>query len=299
MRIFVTGATGWIGSAVAGRLLDAGHDVIGLARSDASAEALEKKGARAHRGHLDDLDGIHAAASDADAVVHLANKHDWADPAGTNRTERAAVETICEALAGSHRPFVLAAALSGLARGRPVLESGVSPAHGPGSHRGGGENLALSYAGKGVRVISVRFAPTVHGAGDPGFIGQVVSAARRHGVSAYLGDSGNVWAAVHRRDAADLVRLALERAPAGSRLHAVAEEAVPTREIAEAVAGVLGVPVTSVASEDAGEHFGFVGRFFGMDMAASSTRTRDLLGWTPTGPTLIEDILAGAYTAGT
>ncbi|MEV1170806.1 SDR family oxidoreductase [Nonomuraea sp. NPDC049784] len=295
MQIFVTGATGWIGSAVVDQLLDAGHDVIGLARSDASATTLEKKGARVRRGDLDDLDGIHAGASAAEAVVHLANKHDWAHPAATNRAERAAVETIAEALVGTDRPFVLATVLSGLVQGRPALETDPSPAVGPDSPRGGSENLALEYADKGVRVISVRFAPSVHGIGDQGFIAQVVSAARRHGVSAYPGEGTNAWAAVHRPDAAGLVRLALEGAPAGSRLHAVAEEAVSTRQIAEAIGHTLGLPVESVAPENAGEHFGFVGRFFGMDMSASSAYTRDLLSWIPAGSTLIEDIRSGAY----
>jgi nucleoside-diphosphate-sugar epimerase len=295
MHVFVTGATGWIGSAVVEELLGAGHEVTGLARSDAAALALAEAGARVRRGDLDDLDSLREGAFDAQGVVHLANKHDWADPAGTNRTERAAVETIADALAGTDRPFVLAAALSGLVRGRPAAESDPSPAVGPDSPRGGSENLVLEHADKGVRAISVRFAPSVHGAGDPGFLAAITAAAHRHGVSGYVGDGTAAWSAVHRPAAARLVRLGLEHAPAGSRLHAVAEEAVSTREIAEAVGRASGLPVVPVAPEDAAGHFGFVGRFFGMDMSASSTRTRELLGWTPTGPTLVEDIEAGAY----
>ena len=296
MRVFVTGASGWIGSATVAELLGAGHEVVGLARSDASAAALEAKGATVLRGDLDDLDALRRGAADADAVAHLANKHDWANPAESNRAERAAVETLAEALAGSDRPFVLASGVAGLAQGRPGTEADPSPAVGPDSPRGGSENLALDYVDRGVRTISARFAPTVHGTGDHGFIAYITAAARRHGVSAYVGDGSTAWSAVHRSDAARLVRLGLEQAPAGSRLHAVAEEAIPTREIAEAIGEALGVPVTSVAPEDAVEHFGFIGRFFALDMSAASTRTRELLGWTPTGPTLLEDIKDGAYT---
>jgi nucleoside-diphosphate-sugar epimerase len=295
MHVFVTGATGWIGTAVVGELLGAGHEVTGLARSDAAALKLAKAGARIRRGDLDDLDGLRDAALDAQAVVHLGNKHDWANPAENNRTERAAIETLAGALAGTDRPFVLAGALAGVTRGRPAVETDMSPAVGPDSMRGGGENLALEYVDKGVRVASVRFAPSVHGVGDPGFLASITAAARRHGVSAYLGDGDAAWSAVHRPAAARLVRLAVEGAPAGSRLHAVAEETVTTREIAEAIGRAFELPVVSVAPEDAVEHFGFIGRFFGLDMSASSAHTRELLGWTPSGPTLVEDIEAGAY----
>jgi nucleoside-diphosphate-sugar epimerase len=296
MRVFVTGASGWIGSATVDELLGAGHQVVGLARSDGSASSLEAKGVTVLRGDLDDLGALRRGAADADAVAHLANKHDWNNPAETDRAERAAVEALAETLAGSDRPFVLAAGVAGLAQGRPGTEADPSPAVGPDSPRGGSENLALDYVGRGVRTISARFAPTVHGMRDHGFIASITAAARRHGASAYVGDGSAAWSAVHRSDAARLVRLGLEQAPAGSRLHAVAEEAIPTREIAAAIAEALGVLVTSVAPEDAVEHFGFIGRFFALDMSASSNRTRELLDWTPTGPTLIEDIKAGAYT---
>ncbi|MGW5718440.1 NAD-dependent epimerase/dehydratase family protein [Amycolatopsis sp. NPDC003865] len=295
MHVFVTGATGWIGTAVVDELLGAGHEVTGLARSDAAALKLAKAGARVRRGDLDDLDGLRDGAIDAHAVVHLGNKHDWANPAENNRTERAAIETMAGALAGTDRPFLLAGALAGLVQGRPARESDVSPAVGPDSMRGGGENLAFEYVGKGVRVVSVRFAPSVHGVGDHGFLASITAAARRHGVSAYVGDGAAAWSAVHRPAAARLVRLGLEAAPAGARLHAVAEEAVTTREIAEAIGRTLGLPAISVAPETAAEHFGFVGRFFATDMSASSTATRELLGWTPSGPTLVEDIEGGAY----
>ncbi|NJP93885.1 SDR family oxidoreductase [Nonomuraea sp. FMUSA5-5] len=295
MRVFVTGASGWIGSAVTDDLLAAGHEVTGLARSDRSAAALEAKGARVRRGDLDDLDGLRLGAQDADAVIHLANKHDWADPAGTAAAERAAVQTMGEALAGTGRPFLVAAGVAGLAQGRPATEEDASPHHGPGSPRGGSENLALEFAGQGVHSVSLRFAPTVHGTGDHGFIAILAAIAREKGVSAYPGDGANRWSAVHVRDAARLVTLGLGKAPAGSRLHAVAEEGVPTRVIAEAIGRAFDLPVSSIDPADVPGHFGWIGTFFGMDLAATSTATQNLLGWTPTGPTLVEDLDAGAY----
>jgi len=295
MHVFVTGATGWIGSAVVDELLDAGHEVTGLARSDDSAAALEKKGVRVHRGDLDDPESIRAGAAGADGVVHLANKHDWAEPATSDRAERNAVEAMLDVLAGTDRPIIVANGLSGLVEGRPATEADPSPALGPGSDRGGSETLTLDHAERGVRSMVVRFAPSVHGAGDWGFVAFLTAAAKERGVSGFIGDGTTTWSAVHRADAARLVRLGLEEAPAGSRLHAVAEEAVSTREIAEAIGHALGLPVASIAPEDAAEHFGFVGAFFGMDMSASSARTRELLGWTPSGPALVEDIRAGAY----
>ncbi|OPH48117.1 3-beta hydroxysteroid dehydrogenase [Paenibacillus ferrarius] len=295
MNVFVTGASGWIGSATVDELLKAGHKVIGLARSDVSAASLEKKGAMVLRGDLDDLDSLRRGATEADAVVHLANKHDWANPAESDRAERAAVETLAEALVGTNRPFVVANGISGLVQGRPVEETDPSPAVGPGSNRGGAENLALDYVGRGVRTIITRFAPTVHGTGDWGFINFLMSAARKQGVSGYIGDGSNTWSAVHRSDAARLIRLGLEKAPAGSRLHAIAEEAITTREIAEIIGYSLNIPVVSIAPEDANAHFGFVGRFLKLSMTGYSERTRELLAWTPSGPTIMEDILAGAY----
>ncbi|NQX69779.1 SDR family oxidoreductase [Paenibacillus alba] len=295
MNVFVTGATGWIGSATVDELLRAGHKVVGLARSDASAASLEAKGATVLRGDLDDLDSLRRGAAEAEAVVHLANKHNFANPAESDRAERAAVETIAEALVGTNRPFMVATGLSGLCQGRPVLETDPSPDVSPDSHRGGAENLALDYVGRGVRTIIIRFAPTVHGTGDWGFINFVMSAARKQGVSGYIGDGSHAWSAVHRSDAAKLIRLGLEKAPAGSRLHAVAEETISTRTIAEAIGRALDIPVASIAPEDAKAHFGFVGSFFKLSMTGSSERTRELLGWKPADLTLVDDILGGAY----
>lgn len=295
MHVFITGASGWIGSAVVDDLLAAGHQVTGLARSDASAATLEAKGARVHRGDLDDRDAIRTGAQAADATIHLANKHDWADMAATNAAERAAVQTIGDALAGSDRPFLLASGLFGLATGRPATEADAAPFHGPDSMRGGGENLALDFLERGVRSVILRFAPTVHGTGDHGFIAHLAGIARERGVSGYPDDGANRWAAVHVTDAARMVTLGLEHAPAGARLHAVAEEGVPTRVIAEAIGRAFDLPVASVPAERGDEHFGWIGRFFATDLTTSSEVTRGLLGWTPVGPTLIEDIDGGAY----
>ncbi|WP_377269022.1 SDR family oxidoreductase [Peterkaempfera sp. SMS 1(5)a] len=295
MRVFVTGASGWIGSAVTDELLAHGHKVVGLARSDQAAAALEAKGATAHRGSLDDLDSLASAAATADGVIHLAFKHDFSDYAGAGRSEHAAVQRMLDTLEDSDRPFLVASGLaSGAAKG-PLTEDDASPFHGADSMRGGSENLALSYAGRGVRPVALRFSPTVHGAGDHGFTAVLTKIAKERGAAGYIGDGSTRWAAVHRSDAARMVRLALEKAPAGSRMHAVAESGLPSRDIAAAIGDHLGLPAVSVAPEDAEAHFGWIGRFFGMDVAASSAHTKELLGWTPTGPTLFEDIAAGAY----
>jgi nucleoside-diphosphate-sugar epimerase len=296
MRVFVTGASGWIGSAAVDELLAAGHDVTGLARSDASAAALKAKGVHVLRGDLDDLAAIASGAGAAEAVLHLANKHDWSNPAASNAAERAAVQTIGDVLAGTNRPFLLASGVAALAPDRPATENDPSPFHGPDSPRGGSENLALEFIDRGVHTVSLRFAPTVHGAGDHGFIAIIAAVAREKGVSGYPAEGTNRWAAVHRSDAGRLVALGLEKAPAGALLHAVAEDGIPARDIAEAIGQAFDLPVRSIAPDDVQDHFGFIGTFFSMEMSATSAATRELLGWTPTGPTLVEDIEAGAYS---
>ncbi len=205
-----------------------------------------------------------------------------------------AVETIAETLIGTGRPFVFASGVAGLAPGRPSNEADPATAIGPNSPRGGAEHRAFGFIDQGVRAISARFSPTVHGMRDHGFIAYIADVARRTGTSAYVGDGGNAWAAVHVGDAARLVRLGLERAPAGARLHAVGEDAVPTRKIAEAIGARLGLPTSSVPPEDALNHFGFIGQFFGMDLSSSSAFTQAVYDWKPTGPTLLEDIAAGS-----
>ncbi len=295
MQVFVTGASGWIGSATVDELLAAGHQVVGLARSDASAAALQAKGVVVRRGDLDDLASIRAGADGAEAVVHLANKHDFDHPEVSKRAERDAVQAIGEVLAGSDRAFLLASGAAGLTQGRPATEQDPSPFHGPDAPRGGSENLALSYADRGVRSVSVRFAPTVHGAGDHGFVATLAAVARATGTAAYVEEGTNRWSAVHRSDAARLVVLGLAQAPAGAVLHAVAEEGVATRDIAAAIGRGLALPVTSVAPDAAAAHFGWIGQFFSFDMSASSMATQQAYGWMPTGPTLLEDLDGGSY----
>lgn len=295
MRVFVTGASGWIGSAVVPELIAAGHQPVCIARSEKSAEKLRSAGVEVRRGSLDDLDSLRAGAQVADGVIQLAFKHDFSDFAGAGRTERAALETFGQVLAGSHRPLLFASGLLGLAPGRMVTEADASPAVGADAPRGGAEEIALRIAERGVRTVALRFAPTVHGQGDAGFITALVETARAKGASGYVGDGGNRWPAVHRLDVASMVALALEKAPAGSTVHGAAEQGITAREIAGAIGRDLGLPTVSVAPDDAEQHFGWIGAFFGMDAPASSAITREVLGWTPTHPTLLEDLDAGRY----
>ena len=269
MRIFVTGASGWIGSAVVPELLGAGHEVVGLARSDASARRLEATGAIVQRGDVDDADGLGKAAAESDGVMHLAFQHEVAFSGGfaaAAAADRQAVEAMGAALAGSDRPFVLASGMVGLAVGRgPPKTTGWSRATKSGPTPPGCASatalFTLSLRGTGVRSSVLRFPPTVHGDGDHGFIATLVGTARQHGVAGYVGDGANRWPAVHRSDAARLARLAVEAAPAGSVLHAVGDEGVPFREIAGAMGRHLDLPTTSMSPADAVEHFGFHGPF--------------------------------------
>lgn len=303
MRIFVTGASGWIGSAAVVELLEAGHQVVGLARSDKTAETLEAAGAGVRRGDLTDPAGLAAAASRSDGVLHLGFQHDVAwrgNFAQAAAAERAAVEAMGAALAGSDRPFVLASGMIGLARDRAATEDDglVATAQvreSPAGLRAATALLALSLRGVGVRSCVLRFPPTVHGEGDHGFIRTLAEIARDRGVAAYVGEGSNRWAAVHRSDAARLARLALESAPAGSVLHAVADEAVELRAIAEVMARHLAVPTATLSPAEALAHFGHLGHFVGLDGSATAGSTRALLGWEPTGPSLLEDLEADHY----
>ena len=293
MKIFVTGASGWVGSAVVPELLAAGHHVLGLARSEKSAEKLAAAGADVHRGDLNDLDSLRSGAHDADGVIHLAFHHDFDNFTNAGELDRNAITALGETLAGSGRPLVVTSGTAGHALGQILTED--QPAN-PQSPRVS-ESAALAFADRDVRVSIVRLAPTVHGNGDYGFIPVLIDVARAKGVSAFPGDGANRWSAVHRNDAAVLFRLAAESAEAGTILHAVGEQAVTTRDIAESFGRHLGVPVTSVAPEAAAEHFGWIGAFFAIDMPASSAITQRRFGWQPTNIGLLDDLDQGHYFA--
>ncbi|WP_434388200.1 SDR family oxidoreductase [Melittangium boletus] len=292
MRVFVTGATGFIGSAIVQELIGAGHEVLGLARSDAAAQSLVAAGARVHRGQLDDLDSLKRGAADSEGVIHTAFIHDFSNISASGVTDRIAIEAMGEVLAGSNRPFVVT---SGLAGGRVGTEDEL-PQEGSGpSHRLASDRATLALASRGVRVSLLRLPPSVHGDGDHAFVPALIGIARAKGVSAYPGEGRTAWSAVHRLDAAHLYRLALEKGQPGAVYHGIADEGVPTRELAEVIGRRLKVPVVSKSLEDAAGHFGWLAPFFTRDMSASSTRTRARLGWQPQRPGLLADLEHGHY----
>jgi nucleoside-diphosphate-sugar epimerase len=290
MRVFVTGATGFIGSAIVPELRDAGHHVVGLARSDQAAAALTSAGAEVHRGTLGDLDSLRSGAAASDGVIHTAFIHDFSQIESSGRIDRRAVETLGAALEGSGRPLVIASATGVLTTGTVGTEEDSPDPRSPGAHRVASEETAIALASRGVRSSIVRLARTVHGDGDHAFVPALIGIARDTGVSGYVGGGTNRWSAVHRLDGAHLFRLALEGAPAGSVLHAVAEEGVRTHDIAEVIGRHLDLPVVSVAPEEAGHHFGWLAGYFGADGPASSALTRERMGWEPLYPGLIADL---------
>ncbi len=297
MRVFVTGATGFIGSAVVRELLGAGHQVVGLARSDKAAAAVAAAGAAVFRGALEDTDGLKRAAAAADGVIHTGYIHDFspaANPAAAAAVDGNAIAAFGEALAGSGKPLVVAAALPPPAPGQVATEDLPAPEN-PHYPRVS-ERAAIPLAGRDVRVSAVRLPPSVHGEGDPHFVTAFIRIARAKGLSAYIGNGANVWPAVHRRDAARLFRLALEQAPPGTLLNAIGDEGVPFREIAETIGRHLDVPVKSLTAEEARGHFGGTfAAFAAFDVPASSERTRERFGWRPVEPGLIADLDQGHY----
>jgi nucleoside-diphosphate-sugar epimerase len=291
MRVFVTGASGWIGSAVVPELIGAGHQVLGLARSDSTAAAVAATGAAVLRGDLDDLDALRAGAAGSDGVIHLAFIHDFADFDASFGADRRAIETMGAALEGSGRPLVIASGTA-VVPGRVATERDETAPGSPVAGRAANARAVLAMAARGIRPSVVGLPRSVHGEGDGhGFIARLIGFARDKNVSGYVGDGSSRWPAVHVLDAAHLFRLAVEQAPAGSRLHAVGDEGVPTREIAEVIGRHLNVPAAPVAAEA----FGFLGQILAVDQPASSTQTRELLGWRPVQPGLIEDVDKGHY----
>jgi nucleoside-diphosphate-sugar epimerase len=286
MRVFVTGASGFIGSAIVEELLGAGHQVVGLARSEASARSLTDSGAEAIIGSLEDVDSLKRGADDSDGVIHTAFIHDFSKFEAAAATDKTAIEAIGSALAGTGRPFVATTGLGGItAENRLINEDDPAP-----SFPRASETTALAAAGSDVRVSVIRLSQSVHAKGDHGFVPALIGIARKKGVSAYVGDGSNCWPAVHRLDAAHLFRLALEKGTAGSRYNGVADEGIPVREIAEVIGRHLNIPVVSISPEEAASHFGWMSFFIVMNNPASSKKTREQLGWQPTHPGLIDDL---------
>lgn len=300
MKYFVTGASGWIGSAVTAELLARGHQVVGLARSDDSAARIQAAGAEVYRGSIDEPDGLRPAAEASDGVIHLAFNHDFSAHGGAIATDRAVMTAVLDTLAGSGRPFIFASGVLGRAGAGVVATEDVplDPST-VASPRALNEIFALASAERGVRPVAVAFAPTVHGDGDHGFVAAYVAMDRLTGVSGFVGDGSGTWPAVNRADAATLVALAVEKAPTGSVLHAVGEQGVMHRDIAEAIGRGTGLPVRSFEHGEVAEkapQFAWLERFLGVSSLASSEITQQLMGWAPTHPTLIDDLEAGYYT---
>jgi nucleoside-diphosphate-sugar epimerase len=291
MRVFLTGATGFIGSAIVRELIDAGHQVLGLARSDAGAKSLIAAGAQVHRGALEDIESLRSGAAAADGVIHTAFIHDFNNYAPAAEADRRAIETLGAELAGSDRPLVVTSGTLLLQRrGSLAAEEDKADPNFPRKSED-----ALAMLSQGVHIVIVRLPPSVHGEGDHGFVPALINIARQKGVSAYIGDGLNRWPAVHRLDAAHLYRLAIEKGSAGARYHGIGDEGIPVRNIAEVIGKRLSLPVVAKSPEEAAEHFGWLANFFAMDSPASSVQTQKQLGWQPTHPSLIADMEESNY----
>jgi nucleoside-diphosphate-sugar epimerase len=292
MKVFITGASGFVGTAVTKELVDAGHSVVGLARSEESAHKLTAMGVDVLRGTIEDVELLSKTAQEVDAVIHLAYIHDFSNYQASALTDKKAIDSIGEALVGSNKPFIVTAGTAGIAVGRVATEHDLVDPNSPRFS----ESAALAYADRGVRVSVLRLPPSVHGISDMhGFIPTLIGIARAKGSSGYPVDGVNRWAAVHVSDAAALYRLALESAPAGSRLQAVGDEGITTKNIAELIGKHLDLPVQSIPQDQINMHFGWIGMFFALDIPATSVITQELLDWHPTHPGLVEDLESGFY----
>ncbi len=295
MRVFVTGATGFIGSAIVQELIDAGHQVLGLTRSDAGAKALVAAGAEVHRGNLEDIDSLKSGAAMADGVIHTAFIHDFSNFKASCETDRRVIEALGSALAGTSKPLIITSGIAIVSPGSIATEDKTAAAGSASIPRIASEEAAAAMAARGVNVSVVRLPPSVHDDGDHGFVPALIGIAREKGAAAYVNDGSNRWSSVHRLDAARVYRLALEKGSTGAFYHAIGDEGIPVKKIAEVIGQQLNLPVIAKSTAEAGEHFGWLAHFIVLDIPASSQKTREALGWAPSHISLITDLEQGSY----